>query len=202
MQQFWDERFSAGAFAYGTEPNAFLKKQLENLPAGNALFPCEGEGRNAVYTASLGWEVEAFDFSISGRNKALMLANRQDVPLHYGISKAEDAQYPNESFDLIALIFAHFPPTERRLLHQKCIAWLKPGGRIILESFRPEQLEMKRSSGGPKVPEMLYTREMLSEDFAGLEIEILETPSVFLDEGEFHHGDAEVIRFVGIKSHV
>jgi len=88
MQQFWDERYAAPAFAYGTEPNVFLKAQLNKMTPGSILFPCEGEGRNAVYAASLGWGVSAFDYSVSGRDKALMLANQQDVDITYQIIQA------------------------------------------------------------------------------------------------------------------
>lgn len=46
--------------AYGTEPNAFFKAQLDQLTPGRLLLPAEGEGRNAVYAAKKGWEVAAF----------------------------------------------------------------------------------------------------------------------------------------------
>lgn len=197
MQQFWDERYAAPAFAYGTEPNVFLKAQLNKMTPGSILFPCEGEGRNAVYAASLGWEVSAFDYSVSGRNKALMLANQQDVDITYQIIQAELADYPENCFDAIALIYAHFEPELRLKFHQRCLSWLKPGGRIIIEAFNPEQLNY--SSGGPKNPEMLYAEKMLSEDFGTLQIEHLQTIITDLDEGPFHRGKAAVIQFVGIQ---
>jgi SAM-dependent methyltransferase len=197
MQQFWDERYAAPAFAYGTEPNVFLKAQLDGLTPGSILFPCEGEGRNAVYAASLGWKVSAFDYSISGRNKALMLANQQDVDLSYRIIQAELADYPENSFDAIALIYAHFEPELRSKFHQRCVSWLKPGGRIIMEAFNPEQLLY--FSGGPKNPEMLYTEKKLTDDFDTLQIEHLQTSITDLDEGPFHRGKAAVIQFTGIK---
>jgi len=197
MQHFWDERYAAPAFAYGTEPNVFLKAQLEGLPPGSILFPCEGEGRNAVYAASLGWKVNAFDYSVSGRNKALMLANQHDVDLSYQIIQAELADYPENSFDAIALIYAHFEPELRRTFHQRCLSWLKPGGRIILEAFNPDQLNY--FSGGPKNTEMLYTEKMLSEDFGALQIEHQQTILTELDEGPFHRGKAAVIQFTGIQ---
>ena len=50
----WDERFSAEEYVYGTKPNAFLEDQLPLLNPGAILFACEGEGRNAVFAASLG----------------------------------------------------------------------------------------------------------------------------------------------------
>jgi hypothetical protein len=60
----WNERYSKNEFAYGEAPNNYLKEQLEKLSAGAILFPAEGEGRNAVFAATLGWKVSAFDISI------------------------------------------------------------------------------------------------------------------------------------------
>ena len=77
----WNERYSKKEFAYGEQPNQFLKEQLENLPVGSILFPAEGEGRNAVYAAKLGWDVYAFDISIEGKNKAMKLAEANKVSI-------------------------------------------------------------------------------------------------------------------------
>ena len=73
---FWNERFGKEEFIYGTEPNQFFKEQLQNLEIGTLLLPAEGEGRNAVYAATQGWEVSAFDISEQGRVKAIFLAKQ------------------------------------------------------------------------------------------------------------------------------
>jgi hypothetical protein len=64
----WDDRYGKIEFAYGEQPNNFLKEQLIKIPAGSILFPAEGEGRNAIY-ATQGWNVHAFDQSIEGRKR-------------------------------------------------------------------------------------------------------------------------------------
>jgi hypothetical protein len=76
--------------------------------------------------------------------------------------------------------------------------WLKPGGRIILEAFNPDQLQ--NTSGGPKELSMLYTADMLKADFEGLSTDILATLQIDLNEGKYHDGIADVIRYVGIKT--
>ncbi len=75
---------------------------------------------------------------------------------------------------------------------------LKPGGILILEAFRPEQLELQKihRSGGPKTADMLYSRTKLAEDFAGTSILDLEEATVELAEGRRHKGVAAVIRAV------
>lgn len=197
MSSFWNERYSQKEYVYGEEPNVFFAEQIDRLQAGTIILPCEGEGRNAVFAASKGWEVNAFDTSVAGKSKALQLANRQNVRLGYTIEDAVKVAYPIYSADVVAFIYAHFPETIRKQIHRKAIGWLKLGGRIILEVFNP--LQLQNTSGGPKDVSMLYTKEMLLEDFAELEIELLETTQIELKEGKYHDGKADVIRFVGVK---
>ena len=66
MIDFWNERYKQQEFAYGIEANEFLKEVLGNYKLGKILFPAEGEGRNAVFAAKLGWDVNAFDLSVEG----------------------------------------------------------------------------------------------------------------------------------------
>ena len=75
----WNDRYSKEEFAYGEEPNNYLKEQLTKLTVGRILFPAEGEGRNAVYAAKLGWTVSAFDISNEGKLKTLKLAEKNNV---------------------------------------------------------------------------------------------------------------------------
>lgn len=195
MKSFWDERYAAPEYVYGETPNAFFKAQLEKLSPGRLLLPCEGEGRNAVYAAQMGWEVEAFDQSEMGREKALRLAERKGVHFNYQICDWSEASYPAASFDAIALIFAHLPAAIRSTAHQQLLPYLKPGGMLILEGFNPRQLQFQ--TGGPKDPAMLFTEATLRQDFAELELlELYETEEE-LDEGPYHSGRAAVIRLVG-----
>src|SRR4029078_7791808 len=102
----WNNRYSNDEYAYGEAPNNFLKEQLEKLDAGTILFPAEGEGRNAVFAATLGWTVSAFDISAEGRNKALRLAQMNNVTIDYQVSELEALNFTIEQFDAIALIYA------------------------------------------------------------------------------------------------
>ena len=77
----WDARYGEQEFAYGEKPNEYIKKQLENLSPKHILFPAEGEGRNAVYAATLGWEVSAFDLSHEGYRKAISLCMKHQVTI-------------------------------------------------------------------------------------------------------------------------
>jgi hypothetical protein len=71
---------------------------------------------------------------------------------------------------------------------------LLPGGICVVEAFTPEQL--KFSSGGPKQLDLLYSAEILRQDFAAAEILALEEATVSLEEGRLHSGPGAVVRGV------
>lgn len=197
MKSFWNERYAAAEFVYGTAPNEYFKSVLDTLPAGKLLLPCEGEGRNAVYAAAQSWMVNAFDMSEAGKEKCHQLAATKGVSINYQIADAFYFDYGEAQYDVIALIYAHFPPAIRAAVHQKCMQALKKGGIIIMEAFNP--LQLNNTSGGPKDVSMLYTTTMLQEDFSTAAIEYIESLQVNLNEGAFHSGIGDVIRLIAKK---
>ncbi|WP_026730248.1 class I SAM-dependent methyltransferase [Flavobacterium denitrificans] len=200
--QRWDDRYKTEEFAYGTAPNNYLKEQIEKLETGTILFPAEGEGRNAVFAAKLGWEVSAFDISEEGRNKAFLLAKNNDVSIDYQVGELETLDFHNEQFDAIALIYAHFPATIKSEIHRQLDQLLRKNGIIIFEAFSKKHLEYVTKNekvGGPKDIESLFSIEEIKADFPNYEIIELEEKEIELKEGLFHNGTGSVIRFVGRK---
>ena len=172
MKDFWEERYSSPSFVYGESPNEFLAETLNKLTPGKIILPCDGEGRNAVFAAKAGWDTYAFDISDAGKTKALQLANKVGVEVDFQVADALLITYPENTADAVALIYAHLPVLIRQALHKKVISWLKPGGKLILEAFN--SLQLNNESGGPKSIDMLYTKEMLKEDFSALHIDYIE----------------------------
>lgn len=196
-KDFWDKRYSENKFAYGTKPNEFLKAQIGVIKPGKALFLAEGEGRNSVYAAKLGWQVDAVDFSYSARTKALNLAERNDVKINYDVCDLTDYTFKNNYYDLVVMIFVHLPLDLRKNVFQKSINSLKQNGKMIIEAFTKEQIN--NSSGGPKSLDLLYSENDVLDLIKDLRIEVLESKAIELDEGEYHTGKADVVRFVGVK---
>lgn len=197
MKATWNERYQNPTYQYGINPNDFLTEQLQGLQPGRILVPAAGEGRDMVYAAKLGWEAYGFDLSEPGEAKAIKLARDQQVNIHFKCTDAFKINYPLESFDVIALSFFHLPPDMRKAFHQRCVTWLKPEGRIILEGFNKSQLG--KTSGGPKQVDWLFSSRELAEDFKGLTVQINEEKDRLLDEGPLHQGIASVIQFTAIN---
>ncbi len=196
MKDVWNSRYSEQEFIYGTEPNNYLKDFIEHSVKGNILLPADGEGRNSVFAAKIGWQVDAFDYSESAQTKAIQLARTNNVFINYSVSDILEF-VPNKKYDLIALIYLHLIPEVRSLFFKKLSQWLNPGGHILLEAFSKNQL--KNSSGGPKDINLLYDLAEIKDDYKSLKIkEICET-EIMLDEGKLHHGKANVIRMIAQK---
>jgi 2-polyprenyl-3-methyl-5-hydroxy-6-metoxy-1,4-benzoquinol methylase len=200
--QRWDDRYKNEEFAYGEEPNNYLKEQIEKLEISTILFPAEGEGRNAIFAAKLGWKVSAFDISEEGRNKALLLAEKNNVSIDYQIGELQNLDFHTAQFNAIALIYAHFPAAIKSEIHTQLDKLLKKDGIIIFEAFSKKHLEYVAKNekvGGPKDIESLFSIEEIKADFPNYEIIELEEKEIELSEGVFHNGTGSVIRFIGRK---
>jgi cyclopropane fatty-acyl-phospholipid synthase-like methyltransferase len=195
MSEFWNARFAEPGFAYGTEPNAFLVSQKHHLKPGmKALAVADGEGRNGVWLAQLGLDVLSVDGSDVGLRKARELAASRGVSIRTELADLTKWKWPEEQFDVVAAIFIHFPPEQRARMHERMLRALKPGGVLIMEAFTPDQLRYK--TGGPPVKEMLYTAEMLRQEFREMEILLLEERLTDLSEGSHHRGKSSVVRLI------
>lgn len=197
MKEAWDKRYKSGEYIYGILPNTFLVDQLKELKPGKILLPGDGEGRNSVYAAKLGWEASAFDYSSNGKGKALNWAKRNKVDINYETCSVEYFE-TNEKFDLISIIYLHLPKDLRTNFHKKIKSFLSENGKVILECFSKDQI--KNNSGGPKDLNLLYSIDELKEDFSDYNIIFLEETEVHLNEGPLHQGMAKVIRLIATSN--
>ncbi len=197
MQSFWDERYASQKYIYGEEPNPQLKSFIDRNTPGKILFPGEGEGRNAVYAALQNWDVVAMDQSSMAKTKAEALAAKHGVKIDYSIGDIVASVYPPESFEAIALAFFHLPPQVRNKVHTYLASLLKPGGKLFLVGFSKQQINY--NSGGPGNVDMLYSTNLLLEDFNGFQIVTNEQFVSELNEGDGHDGLASLIVFEAIK---
>ena len=192
----WNGRYAAGDFVFGTQPNVFLAAQRDRLAPGmRALSVADGEGRNSVWLAKQGLEVTAFDFSPVGLAKARSLAERCGVEVDYRLSDVNDWDWGAARYDVVVGIFVQFasaPEQQRMFEGMKCA--LGPGGILILQGYRPEQIEY--ATGGPKRRENMYDEALLRESFADLEIVHLAAHDDLVEEGAGHSGMSALIDMV------
>lgn len=193
----WDEQYSREGWLFGTEPNDFLKGEAHRIPEGQVLCLGEGEGRNSVFLAEMGYEVVGVDSSQVGLDKAQALARERGVFVETVVSAIEDFDLKEGEWEGIVSIFFHLPPELRKRVHAAVVRGLAPGGILILEAYTPKQLEMGRS--GPSKVEKLMTLDLLREELEGLDFVVAREVERDIREGEMHRGIGAVVQVVAVR---
>jgi SAM-dependent methyltransferase len=193
----WDERFSEPGYAYGKDPNQFLVSVADRIPPGRVLCLAEGEGRNAVYLAGLGYQVTAIDASTVGLNKAQALAEERGVEIEAVHADLADYEIDPGEWQGVISIYCHLPPIVRAALHEQCLRGLGPGGVFILEAFTPRQLD--HGTGGPKDRDLLMELDIIRQELPGLRFEVAREIEREVVEGEYHGGTASVLQILAVK---
>jgi ubiquinone/menaquinone biosynthesis C-methylase UbiE len=198
MKDFWDTRYSEDGYAYGLEPNDFLKENYKQIQAGGrVLCLSEGEGRNAIFLAHQGLDVTAVDISEVGLNKAKERAKKEGVNLTTFLADLENFEFGENSWDGLISIFGHLPPSLRSKVHSKIFPSLKKNGIFLLEAYTPEQLLLK--TGGPKDESMMLTLSIVEKELSKLNPAIKRTCVRDIQEGKYHSGPSAVLQYLGKK---
>lgn len=194
----WEGRFRAPDYIFGQEPNAFLKAQAPLLRGRtSALSVADGEGRNGVWLAEQGLDVLTIDFSPAALAKARALADERGVRLRTELADITTWHWPTAAYDVIVAIFIFVAPAERAAFFASLKKALKPGGLLLMQGYRPQQLSYR--TGGPPDAERLYTRSILEAGFGDMaELTIHEHDSV-ISEGTAHVGMSALIDLVAKK---
>jgi SAM-dependent methyltransferase len=193
----WDERFSEPGYAYGTAPNEFVASVATRIPGGRVLCLAEGEGRNAVHLAGLGYQVTAVDASRVGLAKMQALANRRGVEVQTVRADLTEYEIDAGAWQGIVSVFCHLPAVARAALHEHCLRGLAPDGVFILEGFAKRQLEL--GTGGPRSRELLMELDVIRSELPGVRFEVARELERFLDEGRYHQGLAAVVQILAVK---
>jgi SAM-dependent methyltransferase len=192
----WDDRYAGDEYLFGTEPNRFLVACRSLLgDDGRALCVADGEGRNSVWLASEGFDVDAFDASPVAVEKARRLAAKRGVSVRFTVADADSWSWPESAYDVVAAIFIQFAaPDLRRRMFDRMAQTLRPGGLLLLEGYRVEQLAY--GTGGPRSAAHLYTEEQLRTELAVLKLEQVRCYDEAVEEGVGHSGMSALIDVV------
>lgn len=195
---FWNTRYKEPEFAYGIEPNDFLKSKIQIFkPNSKILCLAEGEGRNAIFLAEFKHDVTAVDYSIEGLNKLSILANERDLKIETICADLKDYKIELNKWDAIVCIFGHFPANLRKSIFTQVHGGLKSKGVFLMEAYDKNQLKFK--TGGPQIEELLYSAEELEFDFHEFNNISIQTHIKEISEGVYHNGISSVIQVVAVK---
>jgi SAM-dependent methyltransferase len=197
----WDQRYSEAGFAYGTEPNDFLEAEYSRIPkGGRVLCLAEGEGRNAVFLARLGYTVTAVDQSSVGLEKARKLAQDHGVEIETIVADLNDFDPGVEQWDGIVSIWAHVPEALRHKLHKQVVAALKNNGVFILEAYTVRHIDMEGVGGPPpEHTDFFMSLDTLYKELEGLEMVHAVEIDRMISEGNYHVGESAVVQVVARK---
>ncbi len=188
--QSWDERYAEDGFAFGTEPNDFLREVAAQLPVGLTLCLGDGEGRNGVFLAELGHEVVTVDLSPVGVLKARRLASDRGVALDARVADLASFDLGTAAWSSIVSVFCHLPPELRHLVHAAVPRALKRGGCFVFEAYR--KANIGRGVGGPQNASMTVELEDVLNDLGGGGIDMVIGREVERNivEGKYHNGQS------------
>ena len=198
LAAFWNQRYAAEGFAYGTAPNDFLASVAGQFSRGGQLLClADGEGRNGVWLARQGFEVTSVDIAQRGLDKAARMAVEHGVAIRTQAADLGSFDLGLSAWDGIVSIFAHLPPRVRRDLHARCVAGLKPGGLMVFEAYGPGQLG--RGTGGPPEAELLPALADIEQELVGCLILHRFSGLREVQEGRHHTGLGEVVQILAQK---
>ena len=190
----WDARYAEPGWAFGTEPNDFLREEADRLPPGRVLCLAEGQGRNAVWLAQRGHDVTAMDQSARGLACANELAAERGVKITTVLADLGDFEIEPGAWQGIVSIFAHVTGDLRARVHAKVEKGLAPGGVFVLEAYRPEQIG--RGTGGPSEDDRMVNLARLRRELPTLEFLVAREVDREVLEGHRHRGMSSVVQLV------
>lgn len=154
----WDVRYSGTELVWGAPANAVVMEFATSLPAGRALDLACGEGRNALWLATRGWQVTAVDFSSvaleKGARSAAPLPRSVRGRLEWVRGDVTKIEFPPE-YDLVLVVYLHLSRSERPEVLRRAAAALRPGGTLLILGH--DAINVAEGVGGPQDIEILYT---------------------------------------------
>jgi 2-polyprenyl-3-methyl-5-hydroxy-6-metoxy-1,4-benzoquinol methylase len=191
---FFDRMYTAPVAPFNTEPNAFLVSMTANLKPGAALDVEMGQGRNALYLASKGWQVTGFDIAEKGLVVARAEAAKRNLHITAIKSSLEDFDFGHEQWDLIVFSYAWAPLSDPALVEHVRAA-LKPNGIVIIEHPAENPPNHSAQSAAPHDP-IDENNALVSVWTAGFRILVYEDTE---DQWDWRIRKARVLRLLAEK---
>jgi SAM-dependent methyltransferase len=165
----WDDRYRERPLVWSAEPNLFVERELSGLTPARAVDLAAGEGRNALWLASKGWEVEAVEFSPVAIEKGRQLAAGASLELRWTLADLRD-QPAIEPAALVLIAYLQLPAAEMTPVLRHAAGLVAPGGELFLVGHARRNLA--DGVGGPQDPDVLWTDALLREGVGGSGLEV------------------------------
>lgn len=191
----WDQKYTLDTYLFGTEANAFIQQKVSIFKSGSTIAAyAEGEGRNAVFLASKGHQVTAYDYSKVGLDKATQLANEKNVAITTKLVDLESDELLSEYYDGSILVFGHFNKKYQLSILTKIMNSIKPNGYFLMEVYEESQSNL--DTGGPKDIEHLYNAKQILDWASNYTLIHFFTGETERNEGSRHTGKCRVVQLI------
>jgi SAM-dependent methyltransferase len=134
VQAAWDGRYAEREQLWSGQPNGALVAEVAGLTPGKVLDVGCGEGADAVWLASCGWDVTALEVSGVALERAVGHARDAGVAVHWVHAGLEEAGFPPASFDLVSAQYPALLRTPDATAERALLAAVAPGGVLLLVS--------------------------------------------------------------------
>ena len=183
----WDARYRAKDLVWGTEPNRFVAAELGDVvAAGRALDLACGEGRNAIWLASRGWQVTAVDFSPLALERGRKLATERDVELEWVETDVTTFAPESGAYALVLILYLQVPASDRARVLDHAAEALAASGELLMVGHAVRNLT--EGWGGPQSTTVLWDPDQLRAEVEARGLCVVRSEQVLrpveTDEGE------------------
>jgi SAM-dependent methyltransferase len=169
----WDARYAATDLVWSAEPNRFLVDEVSSMDRapGRALDLACGEGRNAIWLASLGWDVTAVDFSAVAIEKARRLSAGRELTgtVDWVVDDVTTYVPSASAFDLVVVLYLHLPEPPRSDVWRRAWSAVAPGGHLLVIGH--DSTNIAHGYGGPQDASVLYGPDDVVAALGGATVE-------------------------------
>jgi SAM-dependent methyltransferase len=173
----WDERYAGSELVWSATPNQFVAEALAEKEPGRALDLAAGEGRNALWLASLGWDVTAVDFSQVALDKGRAVEQSVHPKLPITWVRADVTSWsPDGAYDLVVVAYLQLPGDQRREAVRRAFGALRTRGELFWVAH--DSTNLVEGTGGPQDPDVLCTADEVLSDLGGERFEVIRAERV------------------------
>ena len=161
--EWWDEHYGSAPALWSGKPNPVLVAEVRDLPPGRALDVGSGEGADALWLASLGWQVLGTDVSQVALDRAAAAADAAGLSDQVMWVQQDLLAWtpPAQSFDLVSAQFFQLPPDLRPQVYGGLAEAVAPAGTFLVVAHHPSDLDTTMPR--VQIEEMMFTADELAE---------------------------------------